>query len=417
MTTIARTDITIIGAGMVGASLVHLLRPALAQGLTVTLVERQQLRADGDFAQRPPSFDGRATALSFGTQQMLEQLGVWDLMRERACAIEHIQVSDLGRFGQTHLHAAEQKTAALGYIVENAVIGQALLNDLQQTGVSLKAPAQVERVQMNVEGALLTFADGQQLQTKLLVLADGARSNLAQQLGIQHERRDYGTHALVTQVRVDRSHGHWAYERFTDNGPVAFLPLNKNDFAVVWTLPNNEIEWVKTLSDADFIARLQAIIGHRVGAITAVGERASYPLALVQSKEQVRRSLVLLGNAAHSLHPVAGQGFNLALRDAAALAEHINNAFAADVNVGDLAMLQAYEQQQATDQFNTIHASDLLPRVFGSKLPAVSWLRNLGLLALSAMPTARKLFARHAMGLGQKRAEIDLNSATIKDSL
>ena len=406
MSEVARTDIAIIGAGMVGASLVHLLRPALQQGLSLTLIERQPLRWDGEFASRPPSFDGRATAVSYGSQQMLQQLGLWAAMAPRACAIEHIQVSDQGHFGQTQLHAAEQKTDALGYIVENAVIGQGLLAGLQQPGVTLRAPAQVSAVQMNADGALLTFSDGQQLQTALLILADGARSELAQQLGIQHARKTYGTHALVTQVQASQPHQHWAYERFSEHGPIAFLPLNQRDYAVVWTLPDEQIDAVLALPDAEFLAQLQARIGYRLGQLQRVGERASYPLALVRSNEQVRRSLVLLGNAAHSLHPVAGQGFNLALRDTAALAEHLNRAFLAGQPLGELSLLQAYEQQQRQDQHNTIMASDLLPRVFGSTVPGLGLLRNLGLLGLTAAPTARRLFARHAMGLGQRAATL-----------
>ncbi|WP_430460601.1 2-octaprenyl-6-methoxyphenyl hydroxylase [Thalassolituus sp. LLYu03] len=403
---IAHSDIVVLGAGMAGASLVHLLRPSLARGLTLTLIDRQPLNWDGDISQRPPSFDGRATALSYGTQQMLQRLGVWQHMAARACAIEHIQVSDQGRFGQTHLHASEQNTDALGYIVENAVIGQGLLRDLKQPGVTVMAPAEVTQVQMNVAGALLTFTDGSQLQTGLLIMADGARSALAAQLGIQHERIAYGTHALVTQVRTDRAHGHWAYERFSHDGPIAFLPLNSHDYAVVWTLNNDVIDSVMALDDDALLARLQTQIGYRLGRLLKAGERAAYPLSLVKSKEQVRRSLVLLGNAAHSLHPVAGQGFNLAMRDTAVLAEHLNRAWASGQALGDLALLQAYERQQQADQRNTIGASDLLPKVFASDSAVVSVLRDAGLLALAAMPVTRRLFTRHAMGLGQRAADV-----------
>ncbi|MCA6063859.1 2-octaprenyl-6-methoxyphenyl hydroxylase [Thalassolituus marinus] len=404
--TVQHTDIAVLGAGMVGASLVHLLQPALNEGLTLTLIDQKALNWDGDISQRPPSFDGRATALSYGTQQMLEQLGIWPAIADRACAIEHIQVSDQGRFGQAHLHAAEQNTEALGYIVENAVLGQGLLSGLQQPGVTINAPTEVTSVRMNEQGALLTFADGQQLQASLLVMADGARSPLAAQLGIQHQRTSYGTHGLVTQVETDKPHGHWAYERFSNDGPIAFLPLQKNQYAVVWTLNNELIDDVLALPDDELLSRLQAQIGHRIGRLLRCGERASYPLALVTSREQVRRSLVLLGNAAHSLHPVAGQGFNLAIRDCAMLAECLNQAWADGTPLGELTLLQSYEQQQQADQRNTIQASDLLPKVFASQSATLSVLRDIGLLALAAMPTARRLFARHAMGLGQRAAKL-----------
>lgn len=407
MSKLITTDIAIIGAGMVGASLVHLLKPSLDKGAKVTLIERQALRWDGEFANRPPSFDGRATAIAYGSQQILEKIGVWSLMTERACPIQHIQVSDQGHFGQAYLHAAEQNTDALGYIIENSVIGQGLLTNLEHPHVTIHAPAQVTGVAMNAEGALLTFDDGQRLQAKLLVLADGARSGLAAQLGIKHSTHTYDTHALVTQIKVNQPHGHWAYERFSQHGPIAFLPLNQDNFVVVWALPNTEIDQVKALPDDEFLAHLQAQIGQRLGQLEAVGPRASYPLSLVKADEQVRRSLVLLGNAAHSLHPVAGQGFNLSLRDTAVLAEHLNRALEQGKNPGDLDVLEAYAQQQKNDQFNTTLLSDMLPKVFGSQSKSVILLRNFGLFAMNAMPTTRKLFTRHAMGLGHTAARIN----------
>ena len=403
-------DIAILGAGMAGASLIHLLQRSREQGLKIALIDRQPLVSEAwstDISQRPPSFDGRATALSYGTQQLFEKLNLWKSIQPAACAIEHIQVSDQGNFGQAHLHAAEQNTEALGYVIENAALGQGLLMDVEQLdNVEVFAPASAEKVQMNAEGAELTFGDGQKLQTQLLIMADGGRSPLASQLGIQHSREAYGTHALVTQIECDQDHQHWAYERFSSDGPIAFLPLQKRCFAVVWTINDDEVDAIKALDDYEFLQRLQQQIGMRLGKFIRVGERLSYPLALVQSKEQLRRSLVLLGNAAHSLHPVAGQGFNLALRDAAVLAQHLNRAYANGQNLGDLELLQAYETQQQTDQRNTIVASDTLPKLFGSKNSVMTFVRDAGLLSLAAAPTARRLFARHAMGIGQRAATI-----------
>ena len=404
-------DITILGAGMAGASLVHLLAPARKAGLSIALIDRQPLNWDTAEADRPPSFDGRATALSWGTRQILDELNLWAGIEEYACAIEHIQVSDEGRFGQAQLHAHEQNCEALGYIIENHRLGQGLLSglladDTRSSDLHLLAPCAAERVRMNAGGAELTLDDGRILQTSLLIMADGGRSPLPAQLGIQQNRKDYEAQALVTQVRCDRVHEHWAYERFSSDGPIAFLPLGRNEYAVVWTLDTDEVSDALSLDDATLISRLQERIGHRVGAITEMGERLTYPLALVQSTEQVRRSLVLLGNAAHSLHPVAGQGFNLTLRDAAVLAEHLNRAAQNGQNPGSLEVLEDYQKQQAADQRNTIAASDLLPRVFGSKIPAVAVLRDAGLLTMAAMPVARRMFARHAMGLGHTAARL-----------
>ncbi len=410
------TDITIIGAGMAGASMVHMLKPALEAGLTITLIDRQPLKSmseadtgagTGADTELPPSFDGRATALSWGTRQMLEAMGIWSDIAPHVCAIDRIHVSDEGNPGQTQLTATEQDVEALGYIVENRRLGQVLLSGMEGlSGLRMLAPCSAEKVTMTPTGARLELDSGASLETGLLIIADGGRSPLPKQLGIVHERKEYNAHALVTQVRCDQPHGHCAYERFSSDGPIAFLPLGTHDFAVAWTINNDTLGDIMALSDADLIARLQPRIGYRVGRILEVGERQTYPLALVKASEQVRRSLVLLGNTAHSIHPVAGQGFNLAFRDAAALAEHINAAARKQQPVGDLAMLQHYAAQQANDQRNTVVASDVLPSMFCSDLTAVAVIRDLGLAGMAAAPTVRRLFARHAMGLGHTAAKL-----------
>ncbi|WP_221793120.1 2-octaprenyl-6-methoxyphenyl hydroxylase [Oceanobacter mangrovi] len=400
-------DVVIIGAGMAGASLVHMLLPAMQAGMKVALLDRQQIAWDAEAHTRPPSFDGRATALAWGSRLLLEQMGCWDALAERACAIEHIQVSDRGRFGQTHLHHHEQGTVALGYIVENAVLGRALLQQLGSfEGLTLLPETDVTSVKMTTEGSCLTLADGTVLHSRLLVMADGARSGLAEQLGIRHIRKDYGSHAIVTQVEMDRDHGHWAYERFSDHGPVAFLPLHQRHFAVVWTLDPERADAMLNAPDEVFMQQLQSQIGYRCGRIQRVGSRQSYPLALVRSTEQVRRGLVLLGNAAHSLHPVAGQGFNLALRDTAALAERLLDSWFAARPLGDIATLSRYLEHQQGDQSNTVVASDLLPRIFAGQGHLVAAGRAFGLLGLATLTMPRRLLTLHAMGLGQRAARL-----------
>ena len=407
-------DLVIIGAGMAGLSLVHLLRSSLEQGLKVALIERFELPAltnkEPSQSNEPPSFDGRATALSYGTQQIFEQLGLWKLLTSAACGIQNIHVSDQGRFGQTHIKHSDANVDALGYIIRNRALGQGLMADFP-AGVEILAPESVEKIAIGSladkkVGAELTLASGDVISAELVVMADGGRSDLAKQLGIQQQRQSYHTHALVTSIRIDRSHEHWAYERFTEAGPIALLPLDDNEFAVVWTLGDDVIQEYLAADESELITRLQSIFGYRAGRIVAMGERASYPLALVKAQEQVRPHLVLLGNSAHSLHPVAGQGFNLALRDAAALAERINQAFAESTPIGQWSVVQSYYQQQKTDQRNTVLGSDLLPRLFSQKNMALRCSRDMGLIGLAMSPTVRKLFSRQAMGLGQPAAQI-----------
>jgi len=410
----ASYDLIIIGAGMVGLSLVHLLAKSIEQGLKVALVERFELPSLTSEAgkSQPPSFDGRATALSYGTQQIFSQLGIWPNIATAACAIKNIQVSDQGRFGQTHIKHIDGNVDALGYIIRNRALGQGLIADLPPE-VDILAPETVADIKICAEQkAQLTLENGDQLSAELVVIADGGRSDLAKQLGIQQQNESYNSHALVTSVRIDRSHQHWAYERFTEAGPIAMLPLANDEFAVVWTLANDVIDEYLSCSEVSLIERLQQAFGYRAGRIIAMGERASYPLVLVKAQEQVRPHVVLLGNAAHSLHPVAGQGFNLALRDAAALAEKINLAYHDATSIGQWSVVQSYYQAQKLDQKNTLIGSDLLPKLFAQKNKILRLSRDAGLIGLAMSPTARKLFSRQAMGLGQPASQLWLKDNT-----
>lgn len=413
-------DLIIVGAGMVGASLVHLLAPAIEQGLKIALIDRQPITLYEQVTaeQLPPSFDGRATAISYGTAQILENINVWPRLVATACAIEHIQVSDKGRFGQTHLHAQESSVPAFGYICANRDLGFALLSGLPKslTTFAEQSVAQVQMVAQDGQSQAQVFlADGQKLTAQLLVMADGGRSPLVQQLGIRQQRQSYNAHAIVTSIRMSEEHNGWAYERFSPAGPIALLPMHgkkqrgqnaNNELAVVWTVADDLVEQTLALPEQEFIQQLQKMIGHRAGKIEALGERVSYPLALQQASEQVRPNLVLLGNAAHALHPVAGQGFNLALRDASILAEKIMQAFAEQQPIGQWSLLKEYFVQQQQDQKNTISASDLLPTLFSSTNPLLKFGRGAGLLAMMMTPTLRYLFSRHAMGLAHKAAKL-----------
>ncbi|MFY0699546.1 MAG: 2-octaprenyl-6-methoxyphenyl hydroxylase [Bermanella sp.] len=395
-------DVIIVGAGMVGASLALLLRQCMSKGLSVALIDEHEVRMSD--AQQP-SFDDRTTALSLGTQRIFERLSLWPKLRTHSCPIEHIQVSQQGQFGRVRLHAKDESVASLGSVIPNRALGQSLSQALLQSdGLTIFAPAIVETYEMSAQGAQLTLKQGekvQHLQGALLVLADGVNSAGCQQLGIPQKRHDYGQAALICNVSFDRPHEHWAFERFTQGGPLALLPMQGNRFALVWCMPHENVQEHLALDEAQFNQRLQNKIGFDKGRILKSGERSCYPLALTQASEQVRRHLVVLGNAAHGLHPVAGQGFNLALRDANELAKNIEDTYlhqGAD-QLGELKHLLNYQHAQQGDQAMTINLSHHLPTQFAQAGGTWSVLRALGLTAMDTLPVTKTMFARQAMGL------------------
>ena len=391
----SRVQLAIIGGGLVGASLALALQAgAKARGWRILLIEPF---APGDSFQ--PSYDARSSALSYGARQIYERLGLWAAIAPRAEAIRQIQVSDRGRFGATRLHAQEEGVPALGYVVENAWLGQCLWQALDRDVVSWRCPAEVTRLQPIEGGYRLLLNDDSVIECDLAVLADGGRSGLREQLGIPVRTTPYDQTAVIANITPGQAHAGQAFERFTEQGPMALLPLADDRCALVWTRLGRDAQRLVELDDRAFLAELQGVFGYRLGTLRQVGTRHLYPLALVQAQEQVRANLVVLGNAAHSLHPIAGQGFNLSLRDVQALAEAL---LAGPERPGDLATLQAYQRGQRRDQNLTIGFSDQITRLFGS---TQSWLtagRNLGLLGLDLLPPARQWFARQAMGLGTR---------------
>ncbi|CAM3817995.1 2-octaprenyl-6-methoxyphenol hydroxylase [Pseudomonas reidholzensis] len=391
----SRVNLAIIGGGLVGASLALALQAgAKARGWKILLIEPF---APGDSFQ--PSYDARSSALSFGTRQIYEHLGLWQAIERRAEAIRQIHVSDRGRFGMTRLDASEEGVPALGYVVENAWLGQCLWQGLDADVVSWRCPAEVKAMQPIEGGYRLQLDDDTSLECDLAVLADGGRSGLREQLGIHVHRRPYQQSALIANISPGEAHGGQAFERFTEQGPMALLPLPENRCALVWTRQGMDAQRLAEVDERSFLRELQDVFGYRLGALRQVGARHLYPLALVEADEQVRPHLVVLGNAAHSLHPIAGQGFNLSLRDVQSLAEGL---LAGPQHPGDLATLRVYHQRQRLDQALTIGFSDQVTRVFGSGQPLLAAGRNLGLLGLDLLPPAKRWFARQAMGLGTR---------------
>jgi 2-polyprenyl-6-methoxyphenol 4-hydroxylase len=394
-------DITIVGGGMVGISLALLLA---AQQRWKILVIESKVMAKNNKTEYSASFDARSTALSWSSRSVLQKMGIWHNIEQHTQAISSIHVSDRGHFGLTRLEAEEAGVDALGYVVENSWLGSVLIQQAKQADISLKDGAKILSFQPKAQSmALAIEIDGHQelINSKLLVVADGANSTSINKLGISQKRKAYDHNAIIANISLEQAHNKVAYERFTDNGPMALLPLTdfKNDHrcALVWTQPSDQADALMALDGSEFVSKLQTRFGDRLGPFKAVGERVSYPLALTISEEQVRRRLVVIGNAAHSLHPVAGQGFNLSLRDIDCLAQCLIDQ-PQETDVGELEPLLSYQKQREKDQRNTLLFTDNLTKLFGLSSSTVALGRNSGLLMMDLVPALRNQFAHFGMG-------------------
>jgi 2-octaprenyl-6-methoxyphenol hydroxylase len=384
-------DIIIAGGGMIGSSLALALAPL---SLRVAIVE-PIVRTSA--AQ--PSFDDRSTALSRSTQRMYEAMGLWDDILAAATPVTRIHVSDQGRFGFSHIDAEEQKVDALGYVVINRVLGSVLQSALDEVlKLDILCPAEITAARVAPDGAVATVqhADGkhEELTCRLLVAADGARSSVRDMLGITVNHVAYEQRAIVGNLLPEKSLHNCAYERFTKSGPLAMLPVADGRAGFVWTVADRDAERILALDDDAFIAELQDAFGYRLGALSRVGTRASYPLHLSKAMRLTATRAVLVGNAAHGLHPVAAQGFNLGLRDVAALCDCI-----ADFDLDDPELLERYAAWRKNDQSKLVGFTDGLVRLFSSKNRPTRTLRDLGMLGFDMVPGVRSLFAKHTMGL------------------
>lgn len=399
-------DVLIAGGGMVGISLALALDQLGGGRLRVVVAEDFAIPAQAEAAPiYRPSFDARSTALSYGSRCILERLAIWDTLAAHVAPITDIHVSERARFGSVSLSAVDRGWPALGYVVENAWLGQVLLGALRRRpGIELWSPAKVVACRPGADAATAVVDCGgeqRELRCGLVAVADGADSGLRAQLGIGTQVNDYGQRALIANVSCSQPHQGLAYERFTDWGPMALLPLPDDGqprMALVWTMPPARAERLLAADDEVFIDTLQQRFGHRQGRFLKIGKRHAFELRLVTAEEQVRRQLVLVGNAAHSLHPVAGQGFNLALRDALRLAEEVTAATAAGEAPGELPVLRRYLQRQTADQAKTILFSDRVTALFEQPRLWAGELRRLGLLALDLNPSLKKTFIDQTAG-------------------
>ncbi|HEB54847.1 MAG TPA: 2-octaprenyl-6-methoxyphenyl hydroxylase [Gammaproteobacteria bacterium] len=396
-------DILIVGGGMVGASLACALGQVDDINLRIAVVESASFDSD-----QQSSFDARSVALSDSSKVIFQSLNLWSEMQTQGVMpIERIHVSDRGHIGSTHLDRHEQGVAALGYVVETRVLGEVLTAGINRCdNIDLICPARVEAIEsggdrftvkIKREGKIECFG------AKLVVAADGAESRLRELAGIKTFKLNYGQTAVIANLISDRPHQHIAYERFTDSGPMALLPVcdpggGEHRYALVWTLKPQQAEVMAALDEATFLQHLQTQFGRRAGCFVKAGARYTYPLKFLLARELVHPRLVVIGNAAHSLHPVSGQGFNLGLRDVAVLAQIVIDAQRKGLDFGELEILQDYSHWQRRDQWQTAGATDSLVRIFSSTFPPLALARNLGLLALDILPPLKKQLVRQAMG-------------------
>ena len=397
-------DLLIVGGGMVGAS--------LACALGNSPLKIGVLEATPFESASQPSFDTRTLALAYGTRRIFESLDLWPAIAEGGVTpIRRIHVSDRGHIGSSHLDSQSEGVDALGYVAETRLLGRVLHDRMRSfDNVQFLCPAQVTQVNLETTRASVEItqdAGRRRLSARLLVAADGGNSCIRQLLGIKTFRMGYDQHAVIANVAMDRLHQGVAYERFTASGPMALLPSRdpdgtENVYALVWTVKSAERDEVLRLDDAAFLAQLQQRIGERAGRFVKVGERAVYPLGWMQSREHVRQRLAIIGNAAHTLHPVAGQGFNLGLRDVAVLAQVVLDGVKCGQDPGELALLREYAKWRRRDQLETALFTDGLVRTFSTAFPPLALARNIGLTLIDILPPVKHALARHAMGLAGK---------------
>ena len=399
-------DVVIAGGGMIGTSLGLALAPLKLRVGVVEAVARS--------APQQPSFDDRSTALSRSSQRTFEAMGLWSEIVAASTPIKNIHVSDKGRFGFSHIDAEEQGVEALGYVVINRVLGQVLQSALSSVdGLDLMCPARICDVRLSDDEVTATIEGpgGQSsLACRLLVAADGANSTVRDMIGISASRVDYEQWAVVGNVLPEKAPKNLAFERFTDSGPIAMLPIADERAAFVWMLPPTDAQETLALSDEDFTDRLQDIFGYRLGRFSRIGKRAAYPLALTKANGLTAKRSVVIGNAAHGLHPVAAQGFNLGMRDVAALCDCIFDAMietdaardstqAGPPDPGHATVLDCYSKWRRTDHKKLVRITDGIVRLFGDRRRPVRVLRNLGMLVFDVIPGVRGIFAKHTMGL------------------
>jgi 2-octaprenyl-6-methoxyphenol hydroxylase len=385
-------DVIIAGGAMAGATLALALDRLSNGRLSVAVVEAFSTQNDDH-----PGFDARSIALSYGTKQILERLDLWTTIQTVATPIRNINISDQNHAGISTISAAEAHIDALGYVVELQDVGR-LLNEAIRASqaITLFCPAVISDVQRTADSVTISLVDGVQLGAKLLVAADGAMSTCCDKVGLSLSEHDFNQVAIIANIQVQHGHRGCAFERFTAQGPLALLPMSNRRMSLVWCVDKDLAASLLELPDAEFIERLQSEFGWRLGKIEQCGKKSSYSLILRYRQQNISHRLAVVGNAAQTLHPIAGQGFNLGIRDVIALADIITQT---DGDIGDYSLLSEFRQDRDPDRSSTIRLTSTLVHLFSNVWLSTTLGRNLGLIALDNIPSIKAPLLRRTLGI------------------
>ncbi|SNC58633.1 2-octaprenyl-6-methoxyphenyl hydroxylase [Sodalis endosymbiont of Henestaris halophilus] len=387
-------SVTIIGGGMAGATLALALSHLSRGTMQIDLVEAR-MPEDREHSV----FDARAIALAQGTCSDLIVIGVWPSLESSATSITRVEVSDTNHLSKVQITASDYRLPALGYVVELHAAGKRLFDLLREApGVHLHCPAMLKDIRRERVGNFITLDNGVELNALLVVAADGSHSPLAAQCGISWRCRDYQQIAVIANISTSLSHKGGAFEHFTPHGSLGLLPMFGAGSSLVWCLPATYQRDIIDWDEGQFCQTLQHLFGWRLGRITTVSERQYYPLWLCTAQRHISHRLALVGNAAQTLHPIAGQGFNLGLRDVMTLAETIIHAKAQGEDIGDYAVLSRYQRRRQLDQAMTVGITDGLINLFTNRHASLVACRNLGLMAMAHIPSLRNVLARKTLG-------------------
>ncbi|WBA12150.1 2-octaprenyl-6-methoxyphenyl hydroxylase [Salinivibrio kushneri] len=392
-------DIVIAGGAMAGATAALALDTLSGGTLRIAVVE-----AMVPDHREHPGYDARSIALAQGSCAAFASLGLWESLAPFGTPIQHIHVSDRGHAGQTHIDAQSQGVPYLGQVIELADAGAVLHQKLQhREAIDVFCPDAVMAIERTPAAVTVRLKQGQSLTASLLIAADGGRSSCCQQLNIPRQQHDFGQVAVIANVSTALPHQGHAFERFTQTGPVALLPMSQGRCSLVWCMTAEQVEGLMQVSDDAFLHRLQQVFGWRLGKLLHVGERHAYPLTLNQVVRPVSHRVAVVGNAAQSLHPIAGQGFNLGLRDVMTLAHTLTEAASRGDDIGAMPTLMAYAKQRTPDRDATVALTSGLVHLFSNDSPLLAGARNAGLGLMSALESMKQPLVQRTIGWVEPR--------------